>query len=119
MSEQRTLHWLARPLPRSRGEGRTSGLASLKIRNYRLYTIGQTISVAGNWMQNIAVGWLTLELTILTYMSKFFSSVDNKSGPSLRCTYRTGHSSTMRALKHASRGCTLPLALAERNRSER
>ena len=38
-------------------------LASLGIRNYRLYFSGQTISVAGSWMQNIAVGWLVLELT--------------------------------------------------------
>ncbi|GIF52472.1 MFS transporter [Asanoa ferruginea] len=37
--------------------------ASLGIRNYRLYFSGQTISVAGSWMQNIAVGWLVLELT--------------------------------------------------------
>jgi MFS family permease len=37
--------------------------ASLRIRNYRLYFSGQTISVAGSWMQNIAVGWLVLELT--------------------------------------------------------
>jgi MFS family permease len=40
-----------------------SMFGSLRIRNYRLYAIGQGISVAGNWMQNIAVGWLTLELT--------------------------------------------------------
>jgi MFS family permease len=37
--------------------------ASLRIRNYRLYFSGQTISVAGSWMQNIAIGWFVLELT--------------------------------------------------------
>ncbi|WP_147315641.1 MFS transporter [Asanoa ferruginea] len=42
---------------------RPSMFASLGIRNYRLYFSGQTISVAGSWMQNIAVGWLVLELT--------------------------------------------------------
>ncbi|GGT21674.1 MFS transporter [Streptomyces griseoviridis] len=42
---------------------RSSGFASLRIRNYRIYTLGQSTSVVGNWMQNIAVGWLTLELT--------------------------------------------------------
>lgn len=45
------------------GEERLSSFASLRIRNYRRYSVGQAISVAGNWMQNVAVGWLTLELT--------------------------------------------------------
>ncbi|MCI3276807.1 MFS transporter [Streptomyces cylindrosporus] len=45
------------------GTAHLSGFASLRIRNYRLFAIGQTISVVGNWMQNIAVGWLTLQLT--------------------------------------------------------
>lgn len=37
--------------------------ASLKIRNYRLYFIGQGFSHVGNWMQTVALGWLVLELT--------------------------------------------------------
>ncbi len=37
--------------------------ASLRVRNYRLFFWGQSISVAGNWMQNVAIGWLTLQLT--------------------------------------------------------
>ena len=37
--------------------------ASLRNRNYRVYFIGQTISVSGTWMQNIAQAWLILELT--------------------------------------------------------
>jgi MFS family permease len=37
--------------------------ASLAIRNYRLYFIGQGISQCGNWMQSIAQGLLVLELT--------------------------------------------------------
>ncbi|MEV4624446.1 MFS transporter [Asanoa sp. NPDC049573] len=44
-------------------KSRPSMFASLRIRNYRLYFSGQTVSVAGSWMQNIAVGWLVLELT--------------------------------------------------------
>lgn len=44
-------------------ERRPSTFASLRIRNYRLYFSGQAVSVAGSWMQNIAVGWLVLELT--------------------------------------------------------
>jgi MFS family permease len=45
------------------GTARLSSFASLKIRNYRLYTIGQSTSVVGNWMQTVAVGWLSLQLT--------------------------------------------------------
>jgi MFS family permease len=37
--------------------------SSLGIRNFRLYMTGLTVSVAGNWMQNVAVGWLVLQLT--------------------------------------------------------
>jgi len=36
---------------------------SLKIRNYRLYFIGQAISLSGTWIQIIAQDWLVLQLT--------------------------------------------------------
>ena len=36
---------------------------SLRVRNYRLYAIGQTVSVGGTWMQSIATGWLALQLS--------------------------------------------------------
>jgi MFS family permease len=42
-------------------KGRT--LAALRVRNFRLYIIGQTISQAGTWMQQIGQGWLVLRLT--------------------------------------------------------
>ena len=32
-------------------------------RNYRLFFSGQVVSVSGTWMQNIATGWLVLELS--------------------------------------------------------
>lgn len=32
-------------------------------RNFRLFWIGQTISLVGTWMQQMALGWLALELT--------------------------------------------------------
>jgi MFS family permease len=35
----------------------------LAVRNFRLYFIGQTLSVSGTWMQRIAQSWLVLELT--------------------------------------------------------
>src|SRR3989344_3833657 len=37
--------------------------ASLRIRNYRLYFIGQAVSMSGTWMQTVALGWFVLELT--------------------------------------------------------
>ena len=35
----------------------------LRHRNFRLFLIGQTLSLIGTWMQSMAVGWLALELT--------------------------------------------------------
>ena len=32
-------------------------------RNYRLFFTGQVVSLAGTWMQNIALGWLVIELS--------------------------------------------------------
>jgi MFS family permease len=37
--------------------------SSLKIRNYRLYFIGQAVSLSGTWIQTIAQSWLVLQLT--------------------------------------------------------
>jgi MFS family permease len=40
-----------------------STFSSLRIRNYRLYYVGQIISNCGTWMQSIAQAWLVLKLT--------------------------------------------------------
>jgi MFS family permease len=40
-----------------------SGLGALAHRNFRLFFIGQGISLIGTWMQNIGEGWLVLTLT--------------------------------------------------------
>ena len=37
--------------------------AALSVRNFRLYFIGQLISVSGTWMQSVAQGWLVLQIT--------------------------------------------------------
>lgn len=37
--------------------------SSLALRDYRLYAIGQLVSVSGTWMQKLAQAWLVLELT--------------------------------------------------------
>ena len=34
-----------------------------KHRNYRLFFMGQIVSLAGSWMQNIALAWFVVELT--------------------------------------------------------
>ena len=36
---------------------------SLKVRNFRLFVIGQAISLSGTWMQTIGLSWLVLEMT--------------------------------------------------------
>jgi MFS family permease len=38
-------------------------LRSLRHRNFRLFTIGQSISLVGTWVQQVAVGWLVYRLT--------------------------------------------------------
>ncbi len=40
----------------------------VRHRNFRLFWFGQTISLVGTWMQQIATGWLALELTNSAYM---------------------------------------------------
>ncbi|MGB7595621.1 MAG: MFS transporter [Erysipelotrichaceae bacterium] len=40
-----------------------TGFSSLKHRNFRLFFIGQCISLIGTWMQNIGQTWLVLQLT--------------------------------------------------------
>ncbi len=37
--------------------------AALGVRNFRLYFVGQLISVSGTWMQSVALGWLVLQTT--------------------------------------------------------
>jgi len=47
----------------SRLQAITRIFSSLRIPNYRLYFIGQVISLSGTWMQRVAQSWLVLELT--------------------------------------------------------
>ncbi len=41
----------------------TQGFCSLGNRNYRLFWFGQLVSLAGTWMQDVALSWLVLSLT--------------------------------------------------------
>ena len=55
-----------RPIARASGSlrrYRQTTFSSLNVRNYRLYFIGQGVSLCGTWMQSIAQSWLVLELT--------------------------------------------------------
>src|SRR5262245_361910 len=36
---------------------------SLRVRNYKLFFVGQGTSLVGTWMQTIALSWLVLELS--------------------------------------------------------
>jgi MFS family permease len=47
--------------PRPRAAGTT--FRSLQVRNFRVYTTGQIVSVTGTWMQIVGQAWLVLELT--------------------------------------------------------
>ncbi|MDA8099765.1 MAG: MFS transporter [Nitrospiraceae bacterium] len=38
-------------------------IRSLRHRNFRLFWIGQLISLIGTWMQTVAQAWLVLDLT--------------------------------------------------------
>ena len=39
------------------------GARAFRHRNYRLFFGGQAISLVGTWMQQVAQGWLVLQLT--------------------------------------------------------
>ena len=43
-------------------EACSAGPSRRSTRNYRLFYVGQTISVVGTWMQRVAQDWLILEL---------------------------------------------------------
>ncbi|MGW3648507.1 MFS transporter [Streptomyces sp. NPDC000878] len=52
------------PTPTGRTRTRKSEMfSSLKVRNYRLFFLGQVVSNTGTWMQRIAQDWLVLSLT--------------------------------------------------------
>lgn len=42
---------------------RPSTFSALRHRNFRLWFIGQTLSLVGTWMQSVAQGWLVFQLT--------------------------------------------------------
>ena len=54
---------LASPRPKPPGRVGGSSFSVFSHRNYRLYWLGQLVSVFGSWMQSIGQIWLVLQLT--------------------------------------------------------
>lgn len=53
-----------RALPLRGAAARTADLrAALRMRDFRVYQVGNTVSTVGFWMQRVAVGWVTWEMT--------------------------------------------------------
>lgn len=48
---------------RAVGEWLRTTFASLSVRNFRLFFLGQGISLVGTWMRRTAMGWLVYQLT--------------------------------------------------------
>ena len=50
------------PAPRD-GPRRAAAFAALRYPNYRLWFVGQAVSLMGTWMQSVAQGWVVYQLT--------------------------------------------------------
>lgn len=44
-------------------------------RNFRLFWVGQTLSLVGSWMQTMAIGWLTLQLSDSAFIVGLVASI--------------------------------------------
>src|SRR6266850_7210999 len=56
-------------MPDPAGQGAlASRFRSLRHRNFRLYWVGQLVSLIGTWMQSVAQGWLMHRLTDSAFM---------------------------------------------------
>ncbi|MEL7565922.1 MAG: MFS transporter [Dehalobacterium sp.] len=52
-----------------------SSFSALRHRNFRLFWIGQCISLIGTWMQNIGQAWLVLQITQSAFKLSLVSSI--------------------------------------------
>ena len=50
-------------MPYTRLNSVTSAFRALRYRNYRLFFLGQGVSLIGTWMQQIALNWLVYRLS--------------------------------------------------------
>ncbi len=53
---------------------------ALKHRNFRLFTFGQSLSLIGTWMQQVAVGWLVYRMTDSAFLLGLVSFVGQAPG---------------------------------------
>ncbi len=63
LTVERATHAAGKPARRGARRSLTRTFRSLRNPNYRLYWIGQVISMLGTWMQTIGQAWLVLRLT--------------------------------------------------------
>ncbi|HEV8124952.1 MAG TPA: MFS transporter [Gemmatimonadales bacterium] len=54
---------------------RPTAFGSLKHRNFRLFIIGQFVSLCGTWIQNVAQGWLVYQLSSSAFKVGLVSSL--------------------------------------------
>jgi len=50
-------------------------VGALEYRNFRLFIVGQFVSLCGSWMQTVALSWLVLELTDSTLKTGLVSTL--------------------------------------------
>ena len=50
---------------------------TLRHRNFRLFWVGQTLSLIGTWMQTMATGWLALELSNSSFLVGLVASASS------------------------------------------
>jgi hypothetical protein len=78
----------------------------LTHRNFRLFWIGQTLSLIGTWMQTMAQGWLALELTNNPFLVGLVASLGSLPILVFRCRRRSRIVSTsFVSLRSRSRCC--------------
>jgi MFS family permease len=71
-------------MPSAEGHGRADSFMSvpnpfrtLRHRNFRLFWVGQTLSLIGTWMQAMATGWLALELSDSSFLVGLVASASS------------------------------------------
>lgn len=64
-----------RPLSTTRPSSSNPFRVLRRHRNFRIFWIGQTLSLVGSWMQTMAVGWLSLQLSNSAFVVGLVASV--------------------------------------------
>ena len=77
---------------------------ALRHRNFRLFFIGQSLSLIGTWLQQVAMGWLTYRLTGSAWILgavAFCGSIGILVLGTVRRGHRRSRQPAPRALSHA------------------